>query len=132
MLGEVTKKYNVGIIAPRSFDSFEALNKIIGEKLPHIRHIYTNDVSNGGRVVFTYALEKKIPFTVYPIPNYNGGTMYSNGRIIKESEFIYILDDGESTNADLVEKTCKQENKKYRRIKTNGDEKTVSVTDKNS
>lgn len=110
------KKYNLGVIAPRGATQ-EQIKSVLDPKRDSIGHIYTNDVEKGGQNVMSYALTEKIVFTVYPVKHIAGGILPSNQHIIHHSDFIYILDDGESGNVALAERECEKQQKKYKIIK---------------
>lgn len=117
MLNNVaTKKYNLGVIAPRTAN-LDNIIKILHEKKDSIGHIYTNDVDIGGKNVIAYCLGEKTPFTVYPVKHIAGGILPSNQHIIHHSDFVYILDDGESGNVALASRECEKQSKKYKVIK---------------
>jgi hypothetical protein len=121
MITKVEKKYNLGVIAPRTA-KFEDVYKILNEKLQNIGHILTNDVEEGGNNVIKFALQEKILLTVYPVKHISGGILPSNSYIANHSDFIYILDDGQSGNVNLARKECEKQNKKFKIIKINGTE----------
>lgn len=108
------KTYRLGIIAPHTLTRLEILEHALIEKLPHIAHIITNNLSPGGEVVQQFAKKYLIPYTVYPISQKSGGVLISNARIIGDSDFVYILDDGGSQNARNVIFECETRGKKYR------------------
>lgn len=111
-----TKKYNLGVIAPRTA-TLEQVSSVLEPKKESIGHIYTNDVEQGGENVMLYAKGLKIPFTCYPVKHIAGGILPSNQHIIHHSDFIYILDDGESGNVALASRECEKQNKKFKIIK---------------
>lgn len=113
---EKEKKYRLGIIAPHNFSDSICLHNLIANNLAKISHIITNNVASGGLTVQQYAEGACIPFTVYPIIRKVGGTLISNAAIIRDSDFIYIFDNSESTNVAQVVSTCKSQNKKYKVI----------------
>ena len=111
-----TKKYNLGVIAPRGA-TFNHINTVLEPKRDSIGHIYTNDVDSGGLRVMDYCMTIKVPFTCYPVKHIAGGILPSNQHIIHHSDFIYILDDGESGNVALASRECEKQNKKFKIIK---------------
>lgn len=116
---QVIKKYTLGVIAPRTA-TFEDITKVLSEKIQSIAHIITNDVESGGTNVIKFALQEKILFTVYPVKHIAGGVLPSNSYIVQHSDFIYILDDGQSGNVALAQRECEKQNKKHKVIKLNG------------
>jgi len=110
------KKYNLGVIAPRTATQ-EQVKLTLDPKKDSIGHVYTNDVEFGGAHVQDYCLVEKIPFTCYPVKHIAGGILPSNQHIIHHSDFIYILDDGESGNVVLAQRECEKQSKKYKVIK---------------
>lgn len=116
MLETQIKKYKLGVIAPRSA-KLESIIDVLTPKKANIGHIYTNDAEDGGHHVITFCLSEKIPFTVYPIRHIAGGVMPSNAAIIKSTDFVYILDEGQSGNTKLAERECEKQNRKYKIVK---------------
>jgi hypothetical protein len=116
MSEESIKQYSLGIIAPRSFNDLKLLEDLLIEKIFQIRHIYSNGVVSGGKVVEDFADKYKIIKTVYPITPTNGGVFKSNWSVIKYSDFIYILDDGHSKNVKSVIEECEEQKKKFKVI----------------
>lgn len=110
------KTFKLGIIAPRSFEDYNALYELIAPNLASISHIYTNNVDAGGKIVELLAKNLCISYTIHPIAPQNGGVFISNKKILNDSDFIYIFNDGTSHNAKNVEIECKKYNKKYKVI----------------
>ena len=119
MISKVEKKYSLGVIAPRTA-KFEDVHKTLYDKLQSIGHILTNDVEEGGMNVIKFALQEKILLTVYPVKHISGGILPSNSYIVNHSDFVYILDDGQSGNVNLAKKECEKQNKKHKIIQING------------
>lgn len=113
---KIIKKYNLGVIASRE-TNLDKITSVLKDKKDSIGHIYTNDVDLGGRATMAFALFEKIPFTCYPVKHIAGGILPSNQHIIHHSDFIYILDDGESGNVVLAQRECEKQSKKYKIIK---------------
>lgn len=116
MINKIEKKYNLGVIAPRTA-TLENIAKILSEKIHNIGHIFTNDVESGGTNTMKFALQEKILFTVYPVKHIAGGVLPSNSFIVQHSDFVYILDDGQSGNVVLATRECEKQNKKHKIIK---------------
>lgn len=112
----VIKKYNLGVIAPRTA-KLEQIKNVLDANKNSIGHIYTNDVENGGLETMKYALLEKIVFTCYPVKHIAGGILPSNQHIIHHSDFVYILDDGESGNVVLAQRECEKQSKKHKVVK---------------
>ena len=110
------KKYNLGVIAPRT-TKLEHVSDLLTPKKDSIGHIYTNNVLTGGQYVMDVSCVLGIPFTVYPVKHIAGGILPSNQHIIHHSDFIYILDDGESGNVVLAQRECEKQGKKFKIIK---------------
>ncbi len=113
---KTVKKYNLGVIAPRGA-TLAHIESVLNEKKDSIGHIYTNDVDKGGQNIMAYAMSEKIPFTCYPVKHIAGGILPSNQHIIHHSDFVYILDDGESGNVALAQRECEKQAKKFKVIK---------------
>lgn len=111
---KIIKTYAVGIIAPRTFNDLTVLQELLADKLQFVSHINTNNVVAGGETVQSYAKHLGIPLTIYPVKSTVGGILISNTNIIQESEFIFILDDGESKNTELAKDICEKRTKKFK------------------
>jgi hypothetical protein len=108
------KQFRLGIIAPRTFNDITVLHELLAQKLSSISAIVTNNVVSGGEVVQAYARNLCIPLAVYPICPQAGGALISNARIIDDSDFIYILDDGKSHNSKNAQTECEKRQRKHK------------------
>jgi len=116
MLDKKNKVYKLGIVAPRTFCDLGFLEELLKDKLDYVSHIVTNNVVSGGETVQTFAKKATVPFTVFPVPHKVGGALISNSQIVQNSDFVYVIADGESENANNVCKECDKKQRKYKLI----------------
>ena len=113
---EPIKTYNLGIIAPRSFDDEQFLHELVGQNILKVAKIVTNNVISGGETVQRFSKNICIPLIVFPICAGKGGVFVSNQQVIDNSEFVYLINDGQSHNLKIAESQCIKSNRKYKII----------------
>lgn len=113
---KIIKQYNLGIIAPSTFNDSELIRGLISDKIFHISKIITNNVETGGKIIAAIAEEYKIPYLIFPIPPSRGGALITNAKIIANSDFVYLIDDGKSHNFKNAKEECERKSVKFRTI----------------
>lgn len=102
---EAPRLFNLGLVCAKTMDDAEYLNDLLGEKVPHIGHLYTSGAND---LVVAWARENGIVCTVYPI-NAGRGLPWSNSRIIEASDFVYVIGSEESKSAGQAVLQCERE-----------------------
>lgn len=110
------KRFKVGAILSRNFDNFDILDQNIGEHVNSISHVYSNAPMPGGKLLEDFCREHKLPLTIFPA---NPHTFSAISNVLDNSDFIYIITDGESKIAQTSEEFCKKDGKKYKIINYN-------------
>jgi hypothetical protein len=103
------KTYRLGIIASKSFDDPDFLEKHLSEVVSKISHINTNGINSLSE---NFAKDYGIPYTVFPICSRSAP--WSNSRIIENSDFVYIISTPDSKNSKLAKEECERKKIKYK------------------
>lgn len=101
------KTFRVGVIAAKGFDNPDYLPAKFGPHLEEIMTVYTNGVNS---LVTEFCQTNGLTYTVFPVSR---NTLWSNGRIVENSDKIYILSTPTSHNTELVKKECEKQGKPF-------------------
>lgn len=101
------RKFRIGIIMSKSFDDSDWLPNKLAAHADQILTVSTNGVNS---LVAEFCQAHGIVYTVYPVSR---NTLWSNGRIVENSDKIYILGTPESHNSILAKQECEKQNKKF-------------------
>ena len=103
-------KIKLGIFCSSSFKNYPFIEGILNKKVEEIGLIISNN--SGYKLPEKYSCDKNIQMLSYPIGK-NLNAMKANELIIKASDCVLIIDDGNSKNNYTVQKKCKIINKKF-------------------
>jgi len=103
-------KIKLGIFCSSSFKNYPFIEGVLNKKVEEIGLIISNN--SGYKLPEKYSHEKNIPTLSYPIGK-NLNALKANDLIIKASDCVLIVDDGNSKNNDTIRKKCGIINKKF-------------------
>lgn len=102
------RKFRIGIIASKSFDSPNWFEKRFTPNVDKISHLYTNGVN---QLVIDFAKSAGLACTIYPIKG--NSAPWSNSRIIENSDKVYILATPDSHNSQQAKSECEKQGVKF-------------------
>lgn len=104
-------KLNLAVFCPSSFRDKDFLFETLDRRLDKINCISSN--SAGERLPELYAAERGIPYISFPITK-ERCVFSSNKAILKRSNFVVIVDNGNSSNVKNLIEECDLQNKPYK------------------
>lgn len=107
-LTPVTTQYRIGLIAATSFDNQDFFADRFGSNLDKISHVYTNGAN---QLVIDFCRLSGLVCTIFPV-NKNS-VVWSNSRIIENSDKVYILGTPSSHNTPLAKAECEKQKRKF-------------------
>lgn len=113
----------VSIFCPSSFNDYSFIESILDPKVDELEMIISN--GSGNRLPEKYALEKGIPNLIHPVSG-KSNIFVSNDRVVKEGDYVLIVDNGKSHNIENILKSCKVLEKKYKIFKVDPPEELNS------
>lgn len=97
------KRFRLGVVCAKSMDDTSFLDDLIGPNVEAISHLLTNGANP---LIPAFALERGIPFTVYPIGS--RGLPASTRDIVDGSDFVYVIATSESKSANQAAAICEK------------------------
>lgn len=101
------RKFRIGIIMSKGFDDPDWLPNKLAAYADQILVVSTNGVNS---LVSEFCQAHGIVYTVYPVSR---NTLWSNGRIVENSDKVYILGTPDSHNSMLAKQECEKQGKKF-------------------
>ncbi len=109
----VPSRHALGVIISRSFDNPEKLDELLLPNVNRISHLYTNAPAPGGSILEAFCKEHGITYTVSPATAH---AFASTSNVLAQSEFVYIITDGESKVARFAQEQCEAKGIRHRVI----------------
>lgn len=106
-------KIKLGIFCPSSFNDYPFLRDLLNKKRDDIGLIISNGA--GYALPERYAKEINCPVLTYPIGK-NLNCLKANDLILRASDHILIIDNGQSQNNEVVIKKCQVAEKSFKVI----------------
>jgi hypothetical protein len=109
----MSDKIKLGIFCPSSFSDYLFLKKILNKKIDQIGLIISN--GSGYELPERFAKDNNIAMLSYPIGK-NLNCLKANDLILRASDHILIIDNGQSQNNEVVIKKCQVAEKSFKVI----------------